>query len=194
MLAGRADGVQPRFLETVGQWGLATEIAEEGPLIERTAIWKDGRNLFFGPSHQSDSRYRGLHVITQTAIEQVYLRDLLRHKKIVERSTTVQAFSVDESPDVPYPVSATLVDERTGETEHVHAKFLVGADGANSTIRKQLGIQFEGATTDIHWGIMDAVFETDYPHAGVFGMVISSEHGGCAIIPRESGMIRLYTE
>ncbi|KDQ24257.1 hypothetical protein PLEOSDRAFT_1067151 [Pleurotus ostreatus PC15] len=194
LLAGRADGVQPRFLETIGTWGLATEVAEEGPLIERTAIWKDGRCLHWGHSHQSDSRYRGLHIITQTAIEHIYIRDLLRHKKLVERRTTVKSFTVDESGDDSHPVSVTLINEDTGEQEVVRAKHLVGSDGGNSTIRKQAGIPFEGETTDIHWGILDAVFETDYPHANVFGFVMNSEHGGCCIIPREDGMIRLYTE
>ncbi|GBE80915.1 hypothetical protein SCP_0306370 [Sparassis crispa] len=194
LLAGRADGVQPRFLETISQWGLATDVAEEGPIIERTAIWKDGHNLLFNRSHQSDSRYRGLHVITQTAIENIYLRDLLRHRKIVERLTSIESFTVDESEEISHPVSATLVNEKTGETENVRAKFLVGSDGGSSTIRKQLGIKFDGVATNIYWGIIDAVFETTYPHAGVFGCVVNSEHGGCCIIPREDGMIRLYTK
>ncbi|KDQ12510.1 hypothetical protein BOTBODRAFT_112838 [Botryobasidium botryosum FD-172 SS1] len=194
LLSGRADGVQPRFMETVAQWGLGTEIAEEGPLIERTAIWKDGKNLIFGNSHFSDSRYRGLHIITQSAIETVFIRDLMRHKKVVERLTSVKQFTIDESPDVTHPVAITLANQVTGETELVRAKFLIGSDGGSSTIRKQMGIKFEGVSTDIHWGIMDAVFETTYPHAGVFGCVINSRWGGCAIIPRENGMIRLYTQ
>ncbi|KAI5814558.1 FAD binding domain-containing protein [Pyronema omphalodes] len=192
LLAGRADGVQPRFLETLNQWGLAEEVHEEGPIIERTAIYKDGEKVFFGRSHQSDSRYRGLHIITQGQVERIYIRDLYRHKKLVERSTTVKNFEVAQEGD--YPVTATLLDEKTGKEEAVRAKFLVGSDGAASTIRKQLEIPFDGCSTDIYWGIMDCVFETDYPHAWMFGSVISSQHGGCVIIPREDGYIRLYTQ
>ncbi|KAG5221777.1 YUC protein [Salix suchowensis] len=135
------------YPETIATLGLATEVAEEGPLIERTAIWKDGRCLHWGHSHQSDSRYRGLHIITQTAIEHIYIRDLLRHKKLVERRTTVKSFTVDESGDNSHPVSITLINEDTGEQEVVRAKHLVGSDGGNSTIRKQAGIPFEGETT-----------------------------------------------
>ena len=36
-------------------------------------------------------------------------------------------------------------------------------------IRKKLDIPFDGVSTEIYWGIMDCVFETDYPHAWVFG-------------------------
>ncbi|KAJ3580048.1 hypothetical protein NPX13_g521 [Xylaria arbuscula] len=170
LAAGRADGVQPRFLETIASWGLALEVQEEGPLIERTAVYKDGEKLFFNRSHQSDSRYHGLHVITQGQIERIYIRDLARHKAIVERSSTLSDYT------------------------SVQAKFLVGSDGAASVVRKRLNIPFDGVSTDIYWGIMDCVYISDYPHAWVFGSVISSKHGGCVIIPREDGYIRLYTQ
>ncbi|KAM5383755.1 hypothetical protein ACJZ2D_001744 [Fusarium nematophilum] len=200
LTAGRADGVQPRFLETISQWGLSTEVHEEGPLIERTAIYKDGRKVLFNRSHQSDSRYRGLHIITQGQIERIYLRDLARHQAIVERSCVAAGFEVDKQHDdgsghtATHPVRATLKNTRTGREEVVSAKFLVGSDGATSFIRKSLGIPFDGVSTDIYWGIMDCVFESDYPHAWVFGSVISSKYGGCVIIPREDGYIRLYTQ
>ncbi|RYP38828.1 hypothetical protein DL767_002432 [Monosporascus sp. MG133] len=174
LVAGRADGVQPRFLETVATFGLATEIHEEGPLIDRTAMYKDGKKLIFTRSHQSDSRYRGLHVITQGQVERIYIRDLLRHKSIVERNCVLDEFSVEATGDDVerdlYPVRATIHNERTGEKQSVQAKFLVGCDGGASKIRKTINIPFDGVSTDIYWGIMDCVFETDYPHAWVFGL------------------------
>ncbi|KAF2637244.1 FAD binding domain-containing protein [Massarina eburnea CBS 473.64] len=191
LIAGRADGVQSRFLETLATWGLAKEVAEEGPLIERTAIYKDGKKLLFGPSHQSDSRYRGLHIITQGHIERIYIRDLTRHKILVERSTIMNEFKVVDNS--PHPVQATLRNSRTDTEEHVKAKFLVGSGGAASMVRKQLGIPFDGTSTDIYWSTMDCRFESEYPHAWVFGSVIRSNHGGCVIIPREDGYIRFIT-
>lgn len=212
--------MQPRFLETVAKWGLADEVAEEGPLIEATAMYKDGERLLFTRSHQSDSRYRGLHVITQGQVERIYIRDLLRHKAVVERSSSLKSFTVDEARSVEasqdseaHPVRATILNEATGKEETVRAKFLVGSDGGASVVRKGLDIPFDGVSTDIYWGIMDCVFASDYPHAWVFGyvpltesansphscarlrviwnrMVMSSEHGCCAIIPREDGYIR----
>lgn len=142
-------------------------------MIERTAIYKDGEKLLFNRSHQSDSRYRGLHVITQGQIERIYLRDLLRHQVIVERSRSLAQFDVDvakcSDQKSDHPVRATVLDHRTGEEEVIQAKFVVGCDGASSGVRKSLGIPFDGVTTDIYWGILDCVFESDYPHAWVFG-------------------------
>jgi phenol 2-monooxygenase len=186
LAAGRADGVQPRFLETIAKWGLAAEIQEEGPIIERTAMYMNGEKLLFNRSHQSDSRYRGLHVITQGQIERIYIRDLLRHRCIVERSRSLAGFGVrprnddddqaasgdhaeEEEQQLQYPVRATVQNHQTGEEELIQAKFLVGSDGASSSVRKSLGIPFDGVSTDVYWGIMDCIFETDYPHAWVFG-------------------------
>ena len=169
LIAGRADGVQPRFLETLHCWGLASEVHEEGPLIERTAIYKDGKKLLFKPSHQSDSRYRGLHIITQGQCERIYIRDLLRHKQLVERNTVISDFHVEDSQRDQHPVKLTLKNEVNGSQENIEAKFLVGSDGAGSIVRKKLQIPFDGVSTNIYWGIMDAVFESDYPHAWVFG-------------------------
>ncbi|KAF2199799.1 FAD binding domain-containing protein [Delitschia confertaspora ATCC 74209] len=194
LLAGRADGVQPRFLETLATWGLADEVAEEGPLIERTAIYKDGKPLLHGRSHQSDSRYRGLHVITQGQIERIYIRDLYRHKTLIDRSTILKEYVVDNDASTSHPVKGTIMNTETGEEEVIEAKFLVGSDGAASKIRRGLDIPFDGVSTDIYWGIMDCRFESDYPHAWIFGSVINSKHGGCVIIPREQGYIRLYTQ
>jgi phenol 2-monooxygenase len=174
LIAGRADGVQPRFLETLATWGLATEVHKKGSLIERTAIYFDGKLLHHGRTHQSGSRYRGLHVITQGQIERIYVRDLLRHKMLVERNTTLKEFSVDpelakSSSSSAYPVHSVIENSITGKEESIEAKFLVGSDGASSSIRRRLEIPFDGISTDIYWGIMDCVFETDYPHAWIFG-------------------------
>jgi phenol 2-monooxygenase len=171
LTGGRADGVQPRFLETIAMWGLAAEIHEEGPLIERTAIYKDGKKLLFNRSHQSDSRYRGLHIITQGQVERIYVRDLLRHRTLVERSCVLKEYSIDGAIHEAdsYPVHATIINERTGAESTVQAKYLVGCDGAASRVRKSIGIPFDGVSTDIYWGIMDCVYESDYPHAWVFG-------------------------
>ena len=150
--------------------------------------------MHHGRSHQSDSRYRGLHIITQGQIERIFVRDLLRHKVLVERNTTLKEYSVNSedaamnTPDT-YPIKCSI-DTTGGKIEHIEAKYLIGSDGASSAIRQKMGVPFDGISTDIYWGIMDCVFETDYPHAWIFGSVVSTEHGGCVIIPREDGYIR----
>ncbi|KAJ5971621.1 FAD binding domain-containing protein [Penicillium vulpinum] len=191
---GRADAVLPRYVETLNAWGISTDVSEEGPIIERTAVYRDGKVLFHGRTHQSDSRFRGLHVITQGQLERIFVRDLLRHQILVERCTTLKEFEISEAENPERPIKAVIRNNKTGREESIRAKFMVGSDGASSMIRKKLEIPFNGVSTDLYWGIMDGKYESDYPHAWIFGCVLSTEHGCCIIIPREDGHIRLYTQ
>lgn len=80
----------------------------------------------------------------------------------------MKGFEVEDQGE--YPVRVTLEGE-SGE-EVVRARYMVGADGAGSVVRKGMGVEFEGVSTDIYWGIMDCRFESDYPHAWMFGYVL----------------------
>ncbi len=97
-------------------------------------------------------------------MERIYIRDLLRHKALVERCTVVDGFEVQDESLSSHPVKATLRNLKTGQRELVQARYLVGGDGAASSIREQLKIPFDGNTTDIYWAIMDCTFKTDYPY------------------------------
>ncbi|KAL4925216.1 FAD binding domain-containing protein [Aspergillus undulatus] len=192
-LSGRADAIHPRSLELLHSWGIAHEATEEGPLINSTAVYSKGVKLFHNNHPTSDSRYRGSHVITQGQLERIYIRDLLRHRIIVERETLVKEFQVLEGGDLTHPVQATLRNLSTGLEETVRAQYLIGADGAASSIREQMKVEFDGMATDIYWAILDCRFKTDYPH--MFGMnMLTSKHGGTIIIPREEGYTRFYVQ
>ncbi|BCS28307.1 uncharacterized protein APUU_61355S [Aspergillus puulaauensis] len=191
-LSGRADAVHPRALELIHAWGLAHEATEEGPLINSTAVYSNGVKLFHSNHPTSDSRYKGAHVITQGQLERIYIRDLLRHQIVVERETLVQEFGVLDG-DSTHPVQATLQNISSGAEEVVRAQYLIGADGAASSIREQMKVDFDGLATDIYWAIIDCQFKTDYPL--IFGMsMLTSKHGGSVIIPREEGHTRIYIQ
>ncbi|PSN64079.1 FAD/NAD(P)-binding domain-containing protein [Corynespora cassiicola Philippines] len=71
----------------------------------------------------------------------------------------------------------------TGETQEVEAAYLIGADGAHSTVRKRLGLGFEGETldaqlvaTDLRFdfhahGFYDANFVIDREDYGLVGRI-----------------------
>lgn len=52
---------------------------------------------------------------------------------------------------------------REGEIEKLQAKYVIGAEGAHSWVRHQLGFKMEGASTDSVWGVIDIVPITDFP-------------------------------
>lgn len=54
------------------------------------------------------------------------------------------------------------VSDRAGTTEVIHAKYVIGCDGASSWTRKQVGLRLEGDGNDPLWGAMDICPVTDF--------------------------------
>jgi phenol 2-monooxygenase len=50
-----------------------------------------------------------------------------------------------------------------GSEELVRAKYVIGADGARSWTRKQLGFRMEGTRTRSVWAVTDLVVVSDFP-------------------------------
>ena len=53
--------------------------------------------------------------------------------------------------------------QKGGFTETLHAKYMIGCDGAHSWTRRQLGFSMEGEQTDFIWGVLDIIPITDFP-------------------------------
>jgi 3-(3-hydroxy-phenyl)propionate hydroxylase len=88
----------------------------------------------------------------QPELEALLRRKLVAYPQVeAELGTTLEGFS-----DGPNGVRAQLRDAQ-GNTREVHARYLVGADGANSFVRRSLGLEFEGETFSQDWLIVDAL-------------------------------------
>lgn len=74
------------------------------------------------------------------------------------------------------------------------AKYVLGCDGAHSWVRKQLGIEHEGETTDFVWGVWEMVPITDFPDIRKRCSIHSQNNGSITIIPRENQIVRLYIQ
>lgn len=81
----------------------------------------------------------------QHRVNQMYLERILRERARDFPGLTVQRgtrlVSVDQRPD---GVRAELESVETGQRRTVHADWLVGCDGTRSTVRRQLGLRYEG--------------------------------------------------
>ncbi|KAK6197611.1 phenol 2-monooxygenase [Scheffersomyces amazonensis] len=78
--------------------------------------------------------------------------------------------------------------------EVINCKYVLGADGAHSWVRKQLGIEVEGESTDFVWGVLDSVPITDFPDIRHRCAIHSVDSGSVMIIPRENDLVRLYIQ
>ncbi|KAI1773935.1 putative phenol 2-monooxygenase [Hypoxylon cercidicola] len=83
---------------------------------------------------------------------------------------------------------------RAGTGEVVHAKYVIGCDGARSWTRRALGFELKGEATDFIWGVLDIIPITDFPDIRMRCAIHSAEHGSLMVIPRENKLVRLYIQ
>ena len=142
----RGDGIQPRTLEVFEDLGVLNAVLTAGSPTPVMCAYFGGE--FAGQRRMAEPveptpaiPYPNLWVLGQSRTEAI-LRDRLAEFGVrVELDTALATFEQDESG-----VTAQL--SHAGLLETVRVAYLVGADGGKSTVRKTLGIPFEGTTDD----------------------------------------------
>ncbi|KAK2746504.1 hypothetical protein FQN57_003130 [Myotisia sp. PD_48] len=205
--SGQADGLQPRTLEVLKSLGLLEEILTEGCQLWEVAFWNPvffkGEEVGIGrtaivPDVAIPARYPHEITIHQGRIERILEDDLLRYSKDgIQRSTKLISVRIDEEGDPEFPVVAEF-EFPEGGRRTVRSKYLVGADGAHSTVRRSLGLRLEGESMDHIWGVIDFVADTDFPDIRR-RTAIHSTAGSIMVIPREriatgEYLTRLYVQ
>jgi 2-polyprenyl-6-methoxyphenol hydroxylase-like FAD-dependent oxidoreductase len=86
----------------------------------------------------------------------------------------------------------TQVEVITNTGRRVRAKYVIGADGARSTVRNALGISFTGTKPEMLWAVIDAFIETDFPTCPEIITFQINGQSRVSWIPRERGLSRFY--
>lgn len=139
----RALAVQARSLEIFQSLGIAEALVSRGRETARLMIHIDAQapvEIRLGEVKAADTRFPFILFVSQAETEAVLL-DYLRSAAVtIERGvelTTAQAG--------PQHVTCVL-RHPDGRNEQLDAKYVLGCDGAHSTVRKLAGIPFEGDT------------------------------------------------
>jgi phenol 2-monooxygenase len=133
-----------------------------------------------------NARMKQLISIPQGQIERILEEDLKRNApKALCRGTQVVESRIDET-DPSHPVLVTIRGNSGTKTStrEIRCKYLVGADGAHSTVRKNFDIVMEGDSTDHVWGVIDFVADTNFPDIRRL-TTVQNDFGMAMIIPRE---------
>ncbi|MBE7186083.1 MAG: FAD-dependent monooxygenase [Methylobacterium mesophilicum] len=102
----------------------------------------------------------------------------------VERGTEATTITADAT-------GADVVLRRTdGEAETIHAAWLVGCDGAHSTVRHALGMPFAGETLLSDWFLAD-VHMSGYPRPDTDASIYWHRDGVLLIFPIQPGRYRV---
>jgi 2-polyprenyl-6-methoxyphenol hydroxylase-like FAD-dependent oxidoreductase len=160
----KALGLQPRLSEVFAILGIAGEFFARGfddiralNLNSRTKILLTMK-LQFPPNLAGRGACQPrLIMIPQSTTEEIFETTLADRGHAVERRRELIGFSQDRDS-----VSAVMRDD-CGVEETIHAKFLVGCEGAHSVVRKQAGLAFAGATFPLRTLLADVTIDWDLP-------------------------------
>jgi 2-polyprenyl-6-methoxyphenol hydroxylase-like FAD-dependent oxidoreductase len=137
----RALGVQARTLELLQSLGLGDALVARGNPSARLMLHVDGRvaaEAELGGFSGTDTKYPFVLFVSQAETEKLLGDHLASRGVTVERGVEL----VDFVPNAAN-VDCTL-RHGDGRMERVRARYVVGCDGAQSTVRKGAGIAFEG--------------------------------------------------
>ena len=182
----RALAIQARTLEVFDAMGIAPALLDRGLRVSGANLDAGGRRIAsirIGPD-VLDTPYPFILALPQGETERVLLGRLGELGGSVDWRTRVESLRQDGRG-----VSATLIDAE-GKPLAVRSAWLVGADGAHSVVRHQLGLTFEGAAYPEEFLVADARIDWDRPHDQA--QVFLTPAGAIAAIPLpEPGTWRL---
>ncbi|KAK1998852.1 FAD binding domain-containing protein [Colletotrichum falcatum] len=213
---GRADGIQPKSIETLQMLRLGDELLRAGVRVHDICMWRGSaaaaadddngdlcrvsRSVHY-PASVVDLLHPYILLCHQGMVEGVLVDDLRRSGVDVRRGHTFRAYHAlddgslridcDRTRD---PAAAAGGLPPPGPTE-IDAEYLVGCDGARSAVRESIpGTFAEGTPRASVWGVLDGELETDFPDIWSKTVVFSERHGSVLIIPRERNLTRFYIE
>ncbi|MFI9631907.1 FAD-dependent monooxygenase [Nocardia sp. NPDC051929] len=142
----RGDGIQPRTLEVFDDLGVLDAVLAAGMPTPVMRVHLGGE--FVTERRMSEPveptpavPYPNLWVLGQSRTEAILRERLAEFGVHVELDTALTGFTQDDD-------GVTVTLEHDGTPETVRAAYLIGADGGKSTVRKTLGIPFEGSTDE----------------------------------------------
>lgn len=151
----RALGMHSRTVEMLDRYGEgAGDLLAKATRVKGNDIWVGGQRFQALGDRQADAavagatadtRFPGIFSISQVHTE-AFLEQRLRERGVaVERATTASHIAQDED-GVTVTLHRGVNQEGEGEEEEetLRCRYVVGCDGAHSSVRHAMDVQFEG--------------------------------------------------
>ncbi|MFJ6988105.1 MULTISPECIES: FAD-dependent oxidoreductase [unclassified Streptomyces] len=147
----RAAAVHARTLEVLQPLGVTDRLLERGLRVDNFVIRDGDRRLLEVPLAGLPTEYPFMLMIPQHRTEEILLARLKELGHTVRRPHQVTAVRQDAT-------GATLT---TRSGQELRARYVVGADGMQSTVRGQAGIGFTGDSYSQRFILADVVLDTE---------------------------------
>lgn len=175
----KALGVTPRTLEVLDQMGLLDEALRLGFYFTAMTTLVNGE-VYKRLEVEDDGLPYGSFCMAQPHMEDILEDHWRRLGHRLTRDTSLVSFEQDSDG-----VSCHLSDGQT-----VRSRYLVGCDGAHSTVRKQLGIGFEGERYGRSFVLGDVHLDWDRPHTEGWQLILLEDgemRNNITVIPNPTG-------
>ncbi len=150
----KAIGVHARTMEIFQDLGVIDAALAEGKKMHGASIFSGANKITSLLMDELDSPFPFILDLEQSRTENILVDHLNQAGGAVERNTTMAGLDQDDEG-----VVVTL--KRGDQEEAVRAAWLVGCDGAHSTTRHALGLEFAGEAVPQNFLLADVVLEWD---------------------------------
>lgn len=178
----RAAVIHAHTLEVLDRIGVVDGLLAQGIRRSSFVIRDRDSSLFRIGFDELKSEYNFLLMIPQENTEEIMRNRLAELGGEIHFGSEVAEISQREGG-----VSATIT--RGGKERTVNARYIVGADGMNSIVRKTAGISFEGETYDQSFMLADVTLEWRLGHNEV--ILFLSPDGLVVVAPLPGGFHRI---
>ena len=175
----RAFGIHPRTMELFARLGIADPIEERAQKLYDMRAYADGCELTHVIMDAEDlfTRYTCSYSLPQVYTEEIMRQRLVELGGRIEYATRLERLEQDE-----HEVMAVVRDP-DGHSRQIRASWLIGCDGAHSTVRKQLDIPFEGSPSET-WMIADVYLDWEFEREVQDTLyILLSEQGALVTFP-----------
>ncbi len=178
----KALAIFPRTLEVFDMAGLVGPFMANANPVTSVAIFAHARPLAHMHFAPEDSPYPLIAMVPQDVTERLLVAQLQSKGGVVEYETSFVSATQDDDR-----VTATL--DRKGQPLEVSARFVVGCDGAHSTVRHLLNLPFEGMEYEASFLLADVQTNEALPADEM--QLCPSELGPAAIFPMSATRRRI---
>jgi 2-polyprenyl-6-methoxyphenol hydroxylase-like FAD-dependent oxidoreductase len=145
--------VQARTLEQFERYGIAETAVQRGRPLKHASVISEGRTIVSFPFDKIPGHYPFVLFLPQNETEALLIEHLESLGGRIERGT--EMLSIKEK-DNGAEVQLRTAD---GNVENTAARWVVGCDGAHSTVRENLKIPFSGAKVSLNFFLGDLELE-----------------------------------
>ncbi|KAJ3049972.1 hypothetical protein HK097_009050 [Rhizophlyctis rosea] len=159
----RAIGITPRTMEVLDSRGLSEAVLKDAVISEGAKLYDHGHYLAtFNVMDHLPSPFPFLTLLEQHKTERIFTERLTEYHKSIERGVELVRYDVDAEGGVAVVKKNVEGEVGEGVEEEIRFKYLVGADGAHSKVRKgwKDGWKYGGQSIKTTFFLADITFDS----------------------------------